>query len=189
VYHADEFVLHENLFLQSSGSNTIAERVGNASVFGSIILVGHRTKYVRDRLSTPNKRETFEEYSSSLDCHHVRSRDRHNEAGNGSVPLVDPLVSVSNINQNVSIVRFLCDSVEDSFHLLIGLLCSDCHVNPSSGLDESITAANLFQGRLHGSNVTEGRARERISVLRVLQQYDGVREIDNERGNKRVKVV
>lgn len=156
------------------GASTVAERVGNASVFGTVILVGHRTKYSRERLKVLTRRETYDEYSSNVLQH---KRSSFPDSGT-NIDLADPLVSVSTLSDDMTVVRFFGDSLEDSYHLLRGLLIPSSHdmdemsTNASSMVDESILSADIFGGRIHSGPDDFIRATETITALRILQQYD-----------------
>ena len=104
-------VLLENLDLHDTiGIASIAEKVGNAAVFGSIVLVGPRTEMLRTRAGAIMHRQTFKQRREHGD-------ETHREIGDEST-----LVSVSHLGVGVTVVRFIAYSTEDAYIFLMELL-------------------------------------------------------------------
>lgn len=136
--------------------STIAEKVGHADVYGSLLLLGPRTRTLRSRLDVLKKRQSYEEYASS---------------SNNSYDLRDPLVAVSHVHDEMTIVRFLANDLDDAYQLLAEMLYpTDDH--SIMNRDQGLVDARIFENRLHGGMVASDLASNHSSAIRALRAYD-----------------
>ena len=143
-------VLLENLDLHDTvGIASIAEKVGNASAFGSIVLVGPRTELLRTRAGAIMHRQTFKQRREDGD-------ETHREVGDET-----SLVSVSNLGDGVTVVRFIAYSTEDAYMFLMELLAP-----LSTGVLSSLTPP--YSDRVHRLPCDTGHSR----VVHALREYD-----------------
>lgn len=158
IHCNEKIIYNENLDLKSNdegdmaGSfSTISEKVGNVTLFGSLILFGSRTELIRKRLNILRKRQTFEDFKSSTDTELMSKRF---------------YISVSSLNNDMTIVRFFADSIEDTYQFLNEIL------NSKSITDQSIIEAKIFEGRLHCGELGKSNSLSSIPAIKILNSFD-----------------
>lgn len=146
VFIGGRRVLLENLDLHDTpGIATAAEKVGNAGVFGNVVLAGPRTELIRTRAGAIMRRQTFKQRrecgdeaclgiiassssavtafpggsSTSASASQQTTGERIKRVG---IPVGEPLVSVSQLGDGLCIVRFAAHSTEDAYVFLAHLL-------------------------------------------------------------------
>lgn len=99
----------ENMKLESQDaiSLPVSDRV-RSSLFGTIVIVGPRTKVLLENLNALKQRQSFKEY---------RHKQKRDLAENGS-NVEGTLVSVSTLSGGISLVRFSAQGAEDVFTFL-----------------------------------------------------------------------
>ena len=147
----DKLEISENFELNSNKS-TFSQNVTNANTFGSMILIGKRTETIRNRLNCLRTRQPSE---SLLDINAITKKRRREEE-----PFIftDILVSVSNLNENITIVRFIGDSMDDIYQLLSSIL-EPLGIHP-------------YADRIHGGMEGKVNCLNRNSSIRMLKKFD-----------------
>ena len=145
--------IYENLDLFSTNNSTFSQKVGNAHVFGSMILIGKRTESIRNRLNCLRTRQNFHNFEINTN----KKRRREEEPLNFD----DILVSVSNLNDNITIVRFIGDSMDDIYQLL------SCILEPLL-----FVGIHPYEDRIHGGMEGKVNCLTRISSMRALKKFD-----------------
>ena len=112
---------------------TIADKVGNYDCFGTVILIGEKTQFIRERLSALKDRQSWKQvYIGENQVPDM------NKADGGREPLVScsHLTGVNgNIVSNAMIVRLFADTAEDAYYLLHAMLaplCADYYIHKPS---------------------------------------------------------
>lgn len=137
-------VLFENLDLQSTSSLSISDKVGGVHIFGSLILVGPDTKTIRDDLASLTRRQTFHEIRSE-----INSRSYQEDSSCQTFP--DPLISISALDTNISVVRFAGNHLED-----INLFLAKVLEPLKAKLGDVAPYADRIHGTVSGRERAEG---------------------------------
>lgn len=120
VQVGDEIVFVENQKLRNTAYSNVRTKVGNAALFGCVLLTGPETKTLRDRLCALQQRKTYAQIRDEISqprpyvSSHVRqSADLH---------LPSSIVSVADLNATTKIVRFALASEEEGYELIHEIL-------------------------------------------------------------------
>ena len=97
---------------------SIGDKVGGASIFGSIVLVGPRTQILRERVSVLMQRQSFQKMKEAVNSTHSNGADKMKQ----SFCYHEPLVSVSTLSSSLIVIRFATASVEDAYILVKEIL-------------------------------------------------------------------
>jgi len=115
VKYNDKLVFVENQDIQSSSFGSLSQKLGNSEVVGMIILVGPRTAELRKSLDCFKRRQTFREKRVELTSL---------QANGGAVANLEdiPLVSVSTISSDATIVRFMLPDLQYGYEFVMEML-------------------------------------------------------------------
>lgn len=103
----------ENQNIQSTTFGDLSLKLGHSQCVGMVMLVGPKTQAVRQSLNCFKRRQTFREKRHELST----------QPAANVVKLEDiPLVSVSTISADASIVRFLLPNLQYGYELLVEIL-------------------------------------------------------------------
>jgi urease accessory protein UreH len=164
VIYNDQLIYRDNLELANTPYASIAEKVGHALVYGTLLLIGSRTSHLRSRLQILKQRQSYEEYaSSSISSSHQQI----------NFDLSDPMVAVSILHEEMMVIRFFANNLDDSYQLVAEMLQLP---SSSRAEDHGILDARVFENRLHGGRTASDRASMRSSVIRSLRAYDEEQE-------------
>jgi urease accessory protein len=119
-------VLIDNLLLQNSSSGSISLKVGHSDVFGTMIIMGQKTRGIAEILLSMSKRETFREKRVGM----KRKSDFLTGETNIHDPSHAPLISCSKLAQedDAYVFRFIAFSTESAYKLLAEVLRPLCAV-------------------------------------------------------------
>lgn len=128
---SNDVIIFDNLHLEPTMHLSVADKVGYADIFGTIVLYGTRTKAVRDRLTVLTHRQTFKDYRHDSQVSHD-SRNSYNTSNRGitngntnaALPYLfdEPLVSVSHLSNLLTIVKFAHGSIDEAYELVQEIL-------------------------------------------------------------------
>ena len=97
---------------------SIGDKVGDASIFGSIVLLGPSTSLLRERVSVLMQRQSFHKMKEALNKNVTVDVDKNEQA----FFYHEPLVSVSSLSESLVVVRFAAGNVEDAYILVKAIL-------------------------------------------------------------------
>ena len=111
-------ILCENLDLEASSNSNIsvADKLGNATMFGILILIGPKTVTLRNRLKIFTERQSFHQRREE-----INAITQHRHESNAFF-YKEPLVSVSNLSADLTVVRFASGSIDDMYKIIIETL-------------------------------------------------------------------
>ena len=135
-------LLLDGVRMKSSGGPTISERVNHADVFGTVILIGKKTKTVVEKLETLCSRETFHQHSSNIGRKRKNANLRNETINEECRQEKEPIYSCSKIGEenDAYVFRFVAFSIESGYMLLANVLNSM----------KEVTGVAPYEDRLQG---------------------------------------
>lgn len=109
-------ILCENLDLEASSNISVADKLGNAIIFGILVLIGPKTVTLRNRLKIFTERQSFHQRRDEINA---ITQHRHEPS---SFFYKEPLVSVSNLSEDLTVVRFASGCIDDVYKIIIETL-------------------------------------------------------------------
>jgi hypothetical protein len=111
-------ILCENLDLQANiNSNiSVADKLGNATIFGILVLIGPKTATIRNRLKIFTERQSFHQRREE-----INAITQHRQESD-TFFYKEPLVSVSNLSDDLTVMRFASGSIDDIYKIIIETL-------------------------------------------------------------------
>jgi hypothetical protein len=170
-------ILIENQKLRNTSFGSIRDKQGNCTVFGCVILSGPKTLALRARLSALQQRMTYQQFceaTTGANTAHSGAANHTESTSNVSEIYAPSLVSVSDIDADTKILRFMLGSEEEAYQLLHEVL---------RPLSEQLVGYRAYADRLCGleergfegwhESVAEGTGQfSRSHPVSQLRRYD-----------------
>lgn len=194
----NQIMLYENQSLRNDKYGSVSNKVGGATVFGVLVLIGEQTRTIRARLAALQRRPTYRSYRSYRE-REARSTQKdcemHNNDSNTSSSVGDdgsgrnstrgmfngnsaPCVSVSNLpcrnGDTMCMVRFSAESVQEVYELLAEILRPTGDLVGTAGLHpykERCCSVN-DKNPSSSSDSLEATTRHPEHPISLLQVYD-----------------
>lgn len=115
LYEEEELVFVESADLRSDSYGSIAQKVGGAVAFGILLLSGPLTAKARKELQCLSVRRSFVDQRRDL----LGNRDQHEDRTTST-----PWISISNLSNQTTVMRFNVPSAEYGYSLLTEALTS-----------------------------------------------------------------
>lgn len=111
-------ILCENLDLEANVNSNIsvADKLGNATIFGILVLIGPKTAAIRNRLKIFTERQSFHQRREE-----INAITQHRQESD-TFFYKEPLVSVSNLSDDLTVMRFASGSIDDIYKIIIETL-------------------------------------------------------------------
>lgn len=108
----NDYVILENQDNFHTQFGDLLTKFGKKKVVGTLIIIGPKTIEIQSQLQSLNKRQSFYEHREELN----KAREE------GSRVLEQPLIAISQLPNQTTMVRFMVDSVEYGYELLREIL-------------------------------------------------------------------
>jgi hypothetical protein len=172
----DEILLVENQKLRNSSFGHIRTKVGNATVFGCMVLTGPETQTIRDRLCSLQQRKTYSQLRDEIAQPHIQTNQQRTQA-NAVEPAglhLPSIVSVSDLNPDSKIVRFALNSEEEGYELLHEILrpLSATLVGYEAYIDRLCSRHNGQTGPRQQQSPTQPAEYSSSHPIYLLRQFD-----------------
>jgi hypothetical protein len=193
VYVDNQLIYHDNvdLFGTAGQSLSVAGKVGGYELFGNVVLVGAQTSLLRERVAVLKRRQTWKAHLGQSNQRKPSSTAVNSDAMKNS----EPLVAVTELEKDVTVISFLASSVEDSFYLLRALLLplyAGYYVELDSGsLKSSVHHSSLLTSPAYSNRLPPLRSdiQSRYGRWSGCDVYKQLEEFDSTRLGKFIPIV